>query len=592
MSPSIPLVWVSRCATVTWSARSAAPSRRPGSAWATVVSRDSSPASISCMIMVAVHNLVIDPTWNTESVLTCTRVARLRTPQAARISCPPAQMPSTAPGTRACRASSPRRVVQFAASSMFSTLTHSSGPVLWPFRQGFVTYWRGSVIIACRRLWWIGDGSPGRPGVVSLARPGIATSCGGSMSIMGTRVIRTEDPRLLTAGGVYVDDLRTPELNAAARLTFVRSPVAHARITGIDTSEALSEPGVIAVLTVRDMDDLAPPPPSSGEWDGSPAPLGGPWAEPLLAVDTVRFVGEPVAVVITDGRYQGEDAADLVSVDYDPLPVVLGPAAAVAEETLLFPAAGTNVCVSQAVSADDTPFDACDVIVEQDIVIQRVACLPMEGRATAAAYENGKLTVWASSQNAQVSRFILAGALGMAPDQIRVVVPDVGGGFGAKIGIDRDTITLAWAARKTGRALRWAETRSENLVAMTQGRAQLQRIKIGGSRDGSILAYRIDVIQDIGAYARIGGLLPFFTCLMAPGVYDIPDVQAGFRQAFTNTTPISAYRGAGRPEATAAVERAVDLFAAEIGMDPAEVRRRNFIAPDKFPFQTKTGAMY
>ena len=368
------------------------------------------------------------------------------------------------------------------------------------------------------------------------------------MSIMGTRVIRTEDPRLLTAGGVYVDDLRTPELNAAARLTFVRSPVAHARITGIDTSEALSEPGVIAVLTVRDMDDLAPPPPSSGEWDGSPAPLGGPWAEPLLAVDTVRFVGEPVAVVITDGRYQGEDAADLVAVDYEPLPVVLGPTAAVAEETLLFPAAGTNVCVSQAVSADDTPFDACDVVVEQDIVNQRVACLPMEGRATAAAYENGKLTVWASSQNAQVSRFILAGALGMAPDQIRVVVPDVGGGFGAKIGIDRDTITIAWAARKTGRALRWAETRSENLVAMTQGRAQLQRIKIGGSRDGRILAYRIDVIQDIGAYARIGGLLPFFTCLMAPGVYDIPDVQAGFRQAFTNTTPISAYRGAAGPK--------------------------------------------
>ncbi len=365
------------------------------------------------------------------------------------------------------------------------------------------------------------------------------------MSIMGTRVIRTEDPRLLTAGGVYVDDLRTPELNAAARLTFVRSPLAHARITGIDASEALSEPGVVAVLTVADMDDLAPPPPSSGEWDGSPAPLGGPWAEPLLAIDTVRFVGEPVAVVITDSRYQGEDAADLVAVDYEPLPVVLGPTAAVADQTLLFPAADTNVCVSQAMSADDTPFDACDVVVEQDIVNQRVACLPMEGRATAASFENGKLTVWVSSQNAQVSRLILAGALGMAPDQLRVVVPDVGGGFGAKIGIDRDTITIAWAARKTGRALRWAETRSENLVAMSQGRAQLQRIKIGGSRDGRILAYRIDVIQDIGAYARIGGLLPFLTCLMAPGVYDIPDVQAGFRQAVTNTTPISAYRGAG-----------------------------------------------
>ena len=415
------------------------------------------------------------------------------------------------------------------------------------------------------------------------------------MSILGTRVIRTEDPRLLTAGGVYVDDLRTPELNGAARVTFVRSPLAHARITGIDTSEALSEPGVIAVLTVRDMDDLAPPPPDSGEGgggEGGPMPLGGPWSEPLLAVDTVRFVGEPVAVVITDGRYQGEDAADLVSVDYEPLPAVVGPAAAVKDESLLFPAAGSNVAVTNPVSTDDAPFDACEVVVEQDIVNQRVACLPMEGRATAATFEGGKLTVWHSSQNAQLCRLILCGALGMAPEQIRVVVPDVGGGFGAKVGIDRDAIIVAWAARKTGRALRWTETRSENLVGMTQGRAQLHHVKIGGNRDGQILAYRIDIIQDTGAYPRTGGFLPFLTCLMSSGVYDLPEVQAGFRVVVTNATPIHAYRGAGRPEAAAAIERAVDLFAAEIGMDPAEVRRRNFVAPDKFPFQTKTGALY
>src|SRR5580658_8166836 len=219
------------------------------------------------------------------------------------------------------------------------------------------------------------------------------------MSIMGTRVIRTEDPRLLTAGGVYVDDLRTPELNRAARLTFVRSPMAHARITGIDTSEALAEPGVIAVLTVGDMDDLAPPPPDAGEGPSeAPAPIGGVWQEPLLAADTVRYVGEPVAVVITDNRYQGEDAADLVSVDYDPLPAVVGPAAAVKNESLLFPAAGTNVALTNPVSTDDTPFDACEVVVEQEIVNQRVACLPMEGRATAATFENGKLTVWHGSR--------------------------------------------------------------------------------------------------------------------------------------------------------------------------------------------------
>ncbi len=415
------------------------------------------------------------------------------------------------------------------------------------------------------------------------------------MSILGTRVIRTEDPRLLTAGGVYVDDLRTPELNGAARLTFVRSPYAHARITGIDTAEAAQAPGVIAVLTASDMDDLpAPPPASEGEGggEGGPMPLGGAWAEPLLAVDTVRFVGEPVAVVITDGSYAGEDAADLVSVDYDPLPAVVGPAAARADETLLFPAAGTNVAVQHEAPADDAPFDACEVVVEQDVVNQRLACMPLEGRATAVAFQDGKLTVWHSSQNAQLCRLILAGALGMAPDQIRVIVPDVGGGFGAKVGIDRDALVVAWAGRKTGRALRWAETRSENLVGMTQGRAQLQHVKIGGNRDGRILAYRIDVTQDTGAYPRVGGFLPGLTCLMAPGVYDIPEVQAGFRVVVTNATPVHAYRGAGRPEATAAIERAVNLFAAEIGMDPAEVRRRNFIAPDKFPFQTKTGALY
>ncbi len=413
------------------------------------------------------------------------------------------------------------------------------------------------------------------------------------MSILGTRVIRTEDPRLLTEGGVYVDDLRAPELHGAARVTFVRSPVAHARITGIDSTQAGQQPGVIAVLTAADMADLAPPPPASGDGvSEGPMPLGGPWSEPLLASDTVRFVGEPVAVVITDDGYQGEDAADLVSVDYEVLPAVVGPAAALAGESLLFPAAGDNIPFTSPVPADDAPFDACEVVVEAEIVNQRVACLPMEGRATAAVFDHGKLTVWHSSQNAQLCRLILCGALGMDPDQVRVIVPDVGGGFGAKVGIDRDGIVVAWAARKTGRALRWTETRSENLVGMTQGRGQLHRIKIGGNRDGKIAAYRIDVIQDSGAYGRMGKFLPGLTCLMAPGVYDIPEVQAGFRVVVSNATPIAAYRGAGRPEAAATIERAVDLFAAEIGMDPAEIRRRNFITPDQFPFKTKTGALY
>jgi carbon-monoxide dehydrogenase large subunit len=351
---------------------------------------------------------------------------------------------------------------------------------------------------------------------------------------------------------------------------------------------------VLAVLTAADMTDLAPPPPDDGSGgdESLPFPLGGPWAEPLLAVDRVRYVGEPVAIVLTDGRYQGEDAAELVSVDYQPLPAVIGADAALAGQTLLFPAAESNVAVAGGAPADPAAFDGCDVVVERTIVNQRLAPVPLEGRAAAAQWADGKLTVWVSTQNAQISRFVLSGVLGLDPAAIRVVAPDVGGGFGAKVGIDRDALTVAWAAKHTGHAVRWAETRSENLVGMTHGRAQRQVIKIGGTRDGRILAYRLDIVQDAGAYPRMGGFLPFLTRLMAAGPYAIPHVEAASTLVVTNTTPIAAYRGAGRPEATAAIERAVDLFAAEIGMDPAEVRRINLVPPDKFPYSSPCGPVY
>ena len=318
----------------------------------------------------------------------------------------------------------------------------------------------------------------------------------------------------------------------------------------------------------------------------------------MLAADRVRFVGEPVALVLTDGRYQGEDAAELVSVDYDPLPAVVGTAASLAGQTLLFPPAGTNVAATGGgrkeggTAFDDSVFGGCEVVVTRTIVNQRLAAVPLEVRTAAALWRDGKLTVWASTQNPQLARVTLAGELQLEPAAIRVIAPDVGGGFGAKIGVDREVVAVAWAARQTGRPVRWVETRSENMVGMTHGRDQVQDITIGGDRDGRILAYRIDIAQDGGAYPRMGGSLPTLTSLMAAGVYDIPVVQTGFRVAVTNTTPIAAYRGAGRPEATAAIERAVDLFAAEIGMDPAEVRRRNVVAPEKFPFTTASGAQY
>src|SRR5487761_1231712 len=417
------------------------------------------------------------------------------------------------------------------------------------------------------------------------------------MSILGTRVIRTEDPRLLTSGGVYVDDLREPDLAGAVRATFVRSTLAHALITGTDTAAARAAPGGGAVLTAADMTDLPTPPPAEPVPDDAPPPEGpnpmcGVWQEPLLAVDRVRVVGEPVAIVLTDSTYAGEDVAELVSVDYEPLPAVPSIAAALTDESLLFPDAGTNVCVrgGRPIGAD-LNFAGCEVIVEGDVVNQRVAALPMEGRATAAVFSDGKLTVWTSTQNAQLGRLILT-AIGLPPDAIRVVAPDVGGGFGAKIGVDREQIIVAWAAKHTGRPVRWVETRNENLMAMTQGRAQLHHIKLGGDRDGHIKAYRLDVVQDSGAYSRMGGFLPMLTNLMAPGVYDIPAVQADYKAVVTNGTPIAAYRGAGRPEAAATIERAVDWFAAEAGVDPVLVRKLNFIQKEQFPFVTKTGAPY
>ena len=403
---------------------------------------------------------------------------------------------------------------------------------------------------------------------------------GAFLSILGTRVVRTEDPRLLTTGATYVEDLRVRALESAAYVTFVRSPLAHARITAIDASAALAEPGVVAVLTASDLDDV-------------PHEQGGPFGEPLLARDVVRFAGEPVALVVTDRHYQGEDAAELVSVDYDALTPVVSVADSIGGETLLFPETETNVIgEGGAEEFDDGAFDACDVVVEAEIVNQRLAPAPMEGRAAAAGWEDGRLTFWVSTQNVHEVRDTVVARLGIDADTLRVVAPDVGGGFGAKIGIDRDAILILWAARKIGRALRWAETRNENIMAMTHGRAQRQTVKIGGSRDGRIAAYRLEIVQDCGAYARLGPYMPMLTTLMATGVYDIPKVEAAYRSVVTNTAPISAYRGAGRPEATAAIERAVDMFAAELGMDPTDVRRRNFIAPDKFPFTTPTGATY
>ncbi len=407
------------------------------------------------------------------------------------------------------------------------------------------------------------------------------------LSILGTRVLRTEDPKFLTTGGVYTEDVVDDRLTGACHVFFVRSPLAHARITGVDVSAALQAPGVIAAFTGADLADLPIIPPSAAGL------MNAEMTQRLLATDKVRYVGEPVAAVVTADPYQGEDALELVAVDYEPLPAVLGfdPD----DSSLLFEAAGTNVAGYWGDRSTLKPdlFDGCEVVVTHTIVNQRVAPAPMETRAAAAVWgEDGRLTAWIPNQGAQGTRDNLITLLGLEAGQVRVITPDVGGAFGAKFGADPEHAIVAWVARRLGRPARWTETRYENLIAMTHGRAQQHTITIGGSRDGDVRAYRLEIVQDAGAYPKIGAVLPFLTILMTSGPYDIPNAEAIAKVVVTNTTPIGAYRGAGRPEATAALERAMDLFAAEAGVDPADVRRKNLLPAFTEPHRTKFGALY
>jgi len=404
------------------------------------------------------------------------------------------------------------------------------------------------------------------------------------MSIFGNRVPRVEDPRLLTDGGTYVADLRVPELDGAAYVTYVRSTIAHARLTSIDVEEARGAPGVLGVFTAADV-DLDPLPPGSPIFNAA-------MTRPILADGVVRFVGEPVAVIVSERPEQGVDAAELVWPDYDPLPAVVEPAESRRDEVLVHEAAGTNVIVELAFGRTDDLFEGCEVVVTQDLVNQRVAAVPLESRAAAAAWVDGRLVQWSSTQHAHGVRDKLSEVYGLEPGEVRVIAPDVGGGFGAKIGSYAEELLLGWLARRVGRPVRWVETRSENMVGLGHGRGQHQTIEIGGRRDGRVEAYRLTILQDGGAYAEMGSILPYLTRMMAPGTYDIPKVEVNATAVLTNTTSTVAYRGAGRPEATAAIERAMDLFAAEIGMDPAEVRRANLIPADAFPWTTATGATY
>ena len=411
------------------------------------------------------------------------------------------------------------------------------------------------------------------------------------MSILGTRVLRTEDPGFLTTGAVYTEDVQDERLAGACYVHFVRSAVAHARIVSIDTSAAKEAEGVVAVYTGEDLADagIAPVEPMMPNMNQA-------MLQPLLATDVVRFVGEPVAAVVTEEMYQGEDAIELVDVDYDIVPAIATMHQALSgERGLLFPDAGTNVVVKFGDEGDSDPglFEGCEVVVSEVIQNQRVAPAPMESRSGAAAWgEDGRLTAWIPNQGAQGTKGALLGMLGLKPEQVRIITPDVGGAFGAKFGADSEHAIVCWVAKQLGRPVRWSETRNENLLVMPHGRAQEQKVTIGGMRDGTVLAYRLEVLQDCGAYPKAGAFLPMLTRLMTPGPYNIPRAEAFTTSVVTTTTPVGAYRGAGRPEAAAAIDRAMDLFAAAAGVDPAEVRRKNLLPKFTEPHKTAFGAVY
>jgi carbon-monoxide dehydrogenase large subunit len=404
------------------------------------------------------------------------------------------------------------------------------------------------------------------------------------MSILGTRVTRKEDPRFLTEGGTYMADFRDPLLDGALYVTYVRSTLAHGTFT-VDVSGAAGMPGVHGVFTHADL-DIGP----------MPLPifmLNPAMVRPILAEGRVRFVGELIAAVVSDTPAQGADAAEMVIVDYEPLPVLVDPEESVRNETLLFEEAGTNSAFELMFGRADDLFEGCEVVVSQRVMNPKVAACPLEVRGAAAAWDaNGKLNLWLSTQHAHGARDAAATIFGLEPDGLRVATPDVGGGFGAKTGLYPEEVVVPWVARRLGRPARWHETRTENMVGMGHGRGQIQTVEIGGSRDGKVEAYRLTVLQDGGAYGSIGAILPFLTRMMAPGVYAIPKVECNSNSVVTNTTPLAAYRGAGRPEAAAAIERAMDLFAAEIGMDVVDVRRRNLIPKFDTPTTTPVDTVY
>ncbi len=400
--------------------------------------------------------------------------------------------------------------------------------------------------------------------------------------LLGTSVLRVEDPHLLTGDTSFVGDI---PLEGALVAHFVTSIEAHAIIRSVDTSEAASMPGVIEVLTGSDVDVLGPMP-------GSPPNYPEGTARALLAGDRVRFVGEAIAVVVAETAAQAADAAETVVVDYEPLPALVNLADAESSDVLLFPDLGSNVMVTDTMG-DELDFSDCEVVVEAQFVNQRLAPCPLETRTAASLWtDDGRLVHYASCQGVHPLQKGLSAYYGLEADQVRVLTSDVGGSFGAKARFYPEELVLPLLAKRSGRPVRWTPTRSADMLGLGHSRAQLHTIKLGGDRDGTMKAWEIHVLGDCGAYPVAGPALARNACMVLPGPFRVPRHRWSFTTVVTNTTPTTAYRGAGRPEGGAHIDRAVDLFSAEIGMDPLEVRRKNLRRADELPYENVTGLFY
>ncbi len=401
-------------------------------------------------------------------------------------------------------------------------------------------------------------------------------------SILGTRVLRTEDPGLLRGERHYVADL---PLTGRLHACFAVSEVAHGVLRAVHVDDARAMPGVVAVWTAVELGL----PPMHGF-----VKVHDDFVRTPLASGRVRYVGEPIAVVFAESAAEAEDAAELVWADIDPLPAVIDPEAALLPGSeLLFPEHGSNEAMLLVDRVRVDPAAGADVVIRGRYLNQRMAVVPMEPDSCAAAPgPDGRIVVWPSTQMPHLLHGQLVAALGWEPEDVHVITPQVGGGFGGKAGLHPEYAVVTKAARELGRPVVWSPTRTRDMTALPHSRGQVQYVELGCRRDGTFTGLRVRLVGDAGAYPTIGAFLPTGTRRMAQGNYTIPAIQFDVAVATTTTTPMGAYRGAGRPEATALLERAVDQAAHELGIDPIELRLHNFLPDDSFPYTTLLGHTY